>query len=127
MRILVLFIGSWLVGVMIYWLIGSITAGKVMGSGDLGAAALYSGMMFALTAPVSYLPAIWWVRRQTSRSRTAVIMTAVAVIHTFAATAFVFAAFGGFHVRSLLTSEAMLFYIIFGTAGALVCAWTLKA
>lgn len=120
MRLLLLFVRSWVVGIAVYWVAGSIWDGRPMGSGDFSAAALYSGVMFAITAPVVYLPAMAWVRRVVTMRAAVMIMTASTVIHMLVATALVISAFGGFRAESLLKPEALLFYVIFGTAGAVL-------
>lgn len=122
MRLLGLFGSSWALGVLLYWVVGSIIDGRPMGSGDFSAAALYSGVMFVVTAPVLYLPAMWLARRVAAIRSAVLVMTGVTLIHSVVATALVIAAFGGFRPASLLTAEAFLFYVIFGTAGALLGA-----
>lgn len=42
MRVFILLLGRWILGVAVYWVVGSILDGHLMGSGDLSAAALYS-------------------------------------------------------------------------------------
>jgi hypothetical protein len=116
MKLFVLFVASWAVGVVAYAAIGSLLDGRLMGSGDFSAAALYSGIMFAITAPVLYLPAIWWGRRLTLRAAALVIALAT-IVQSFGATALIFAGFGGFRWTYLWKPEAILFYAIFGTAG----------
>jgi len=118
MRLFGLFVGSWALGVASYWVVGSVLAARLMGSGDLSAAALYSGVMFAITAPVIYLPALWWVKHHASKRSVVLFLTGVTLVHSVIATALVFAAFGGFRLGSLVKSEAFLFYVIFGIAGA---------
>jgi len=118
MRLLGLFVGSWALGVLLWWIVGSIASGRPMGSGDLGAAALYSGLMFALTAPVVYAPAMWLVSRTATTGQAVLIMTGAAVIQSVGAATLVLAAFGGFRREALLKPEAFLFLLIFGTAGA---------
>jgi hypothetical protein len=120
MRLFVLFTVSWAIGVATYWVVGSILDAHMMGSGDLSAAALYSGVMFAITAPVIYLPAMMWVRRRATRRSALVVMTIMTLLHTVVATALVIAAFGGFRLSALLKPEAVLFYVIFGTAGVVL-------
>lgn len=116
MRLFVLFIASWALGALAYGVIGSLWSGRLMGSGDFSAAALYSGIMFAVTAPAVYLPAMWWGRRTTPRSAT-LVMTSATIVQSIGATALVFAGFGGFRWSYVWKPEAVLFYIIFGTAG----------
>ena len=117
MRLFLLFVKAWVVGVAVYWVAGSVWDGRPMGSGDFSAAALYSGVMFAITAPVVYLPAMAWVRQVATMRSAAMIMTVATVIHALGATALVISAFGGFRAEFLLRPEALLFYVIFGTAG----------
>ena len=125
MRLLILYIVSWALGVLAYGAIGSLLDGRLMGSGDFGAAALYSGVVFAVTAPVVYLPAMWWARRMTLRYA-ALVMTCATIIQSMGATALVFAGFGGFQWRYMLKPEAALFYLIFGTAGIVIGTWYLR-
>lgn len=127
MRLFTLFVVSWMIGVLAFWLVGSIVVGRVMGSGDLSAAAVYSGVIFVFTAPVIYLPAILWIRHRKPGRYTNVIMIAASVIHTVTATALLLSQFGGFRLQLLMDSEAFAFYVLFGIAGVVLSVGTLKA
>ena len=125
MRLLVLFIASWALGVVAYGAVGSLWDGHLMGSGDFSAAALYSAIMFVITVPVTYLPAMWWGRRVTLRSA-ALVMALATIVQSIGATALVFAGFGGFHWKYMWKPEALLFYMIFGTAGVVLAIGYLR-
>ena len=128
MRLFTLFVGSWALGVAMFWLAGSIVAGHVMGPGDLSAAAVYSGVIFVLSAPVIYLPAILWIRhRMPSRRDAKVLMGAAGVVHTVTATALLLSQFGGFRPGMLMTSEAIALYVLFGTAAVVLGLGTLRS
>ena len=124
MRLFLLIVGSWILGVVMFWLVGSFAAGRVMGSGDISAAAVYSLVIFGPTAPLIYLPAIWWARLR-ARYATA-IMSVATVVHTVTATALLLRQFGGFRLSMLTTSEALSFYVLFGTAGLVMTLGTLN-
>ena len=128
MRLFTLFVGAWMLGVAVFWLIGSVVGGRVMGSGDVGAVAVYSGVIFLLSAPVIYLPVILWLRHRMPSSRDAwVLMGGVGVVYTVTAAALLLSQFGGFRPEMLMTSEALAFYVLFGTAAIVLTVGTLRS
>lgn len=116
MQIILVAILSWLAGVTAYVGTLALAYGDPFSWGDISAMLLWSALAFGITVFVLYLPALHVVRRVLHGVRPLwpfpLVAAAVGVIP-----AALIAFLNGGDMRSLLTQEASLFYVLFGVIG----------
>lgn len=121
MKILLLFIASWVIGLCAYVGSSALFYRQTIWftSADFRWAALSSFLGFAVTFCVVYLPALLALRRLLRGVRPVWPFPVVAALLGALPTALVLFYWGG-TCRSILRPEALLFYALFGAAGIIV-------
>jgi hypothetical protein len=119
MKVLMLFFGSWLVGVAAY--IGALALfyGQSISRGDFFAVCVWSLLAFALAFFGLYLPVLLGMRRLLRGVRPIWPFPFAAGLLGVVPTAAICFFWGG-GVRSLISPEASLFYSMFATVGIVV-------
>jgi hypothetical protein len=119
MKILTLFLGSWLAGVAAYVCVLALFYGQSIARGDFLTVCFWSFLAFAFAFFALYLPVLLGVRRLLRGVRPIWPFPFAAGLLGIVPTAAICFLWGG-GVRSLLSSEASLFYAIFATVGIVV-------
>jgi hypothetical protein len=119
LRILTLFVGSWLAGLAAYIGVLALFYGQAMSRGDFFAVCFWSLLAFAAAFFGFYLPALLGVRRLLGGVRPVWPFPVAAGLLGIVPTAAILFLWGG-NVRSLLSPEAFLFCSMFATAGVVV-------
>lgn len=121
MKIIVLFLTSWVVGIGAY--LGSLALfyrqSISFSSGDFTAVLFWSLLTFALAFFALYLPVLQGVRRLLRGVRPLWPFPLLAVLLGIIPTALILCFWGG-GIRSLLSPEASLFYSMFAAVGVVV-------
>jgi len=118
-KIVIVFLASWMAGLVAY--IGSLALfyGQSISSGDITAVLFSSLLAFAVTFLVLYLPALFAMRRWLRGVRPLWPFPLLAVLLGVVPTVLIVVFWGG-GVRSLASPEASLFYSMFGAVGVVV-------
>jgi hypothetical protein len=120
MKIVVLFLTSWVAGLAAY--VGSLALfyRQSISSGDLSSVLFSSLLAFALAFFALYLPVLLGVRRLLRGVRPHWAFPLFGVLLGVVPTAMILFFWGGGDLRSLLTPEASLFYSMFAVVGVVV-------
>jgi hypothetical protein len=119
MRILMLFLGSWLAGVAAYLGALAVFYKQTISRGDFGAVCFSSLVAFAFAFFGLYLPALLGVRRLLRGVRPIWPFPCVAVLLGIVPTIAICYFWGG-GTRSLISPEVSLFYAMFIAVGLVV-------
>ena len=118
-KVIIIFLASWMVGLAAY--IGSLPLcfEQSISSGDLTAVLFWSLLAFAVSFLVLYLPALFAMRQLLRGVRPLWPFPLLAVLLGVAPTVLILVILGG-GGRSLASPEASLFYSMFGAVGVVV-------
>lgn len=116
---LLVFVLSWLTGILTYLGALAVFYHQTISRGDFSAVALGSLAAFAIAFFVVYLPALFALRTALRGVRPAWSFPLVAVLLGVIPTAMILFYWGG-TPRSLWSSEASLFYVMFSFVGIVV-------
>jgi len=121
METLRLFVASWAIGLSAYLVCCGLFYGQFVPitSGDFRAVALSSLLAFAVAFYLVYLPALLVLRRLLRGVHPAWPFPVLAILLGVLPTAMILFFWGG-TLRSLLSSEATLFFAMFATVGLMV-------
>ena len=121
MKFLRLFIASWAIGLIAYVVSCALFYGQLipMTSGDFRSVAFCSVFAFAVAFYLVYLPALLVLRRLLRGVHPAWPFPVLAILLGVLPTAMILFFWGG-TLRSLLSSEATLFFAMFATVGLMV-------
>jgi len=121
MKFLRLFIASWAIGLIAYVVSCALFYGQLIPitSGDFRSVAFCSVFAFAVAFYLVYLPALLVLRRLLRGVHPAWPFPVLAILLGVLPTAMILFFWGG-TLRSLLSSEATLFFAMFATVGLMV-------
>lgn len=117
MRIIIVFVASWLSGIVAYGGALALFYGETISTGDLSAVLFWSLLTFGVLFFALYWPVLHRIRRRLRGVRPLWPFPLIAAMLAIApAIPIVF--FNGGSLRSFASEEAYLFYLMFGAAGA---------
>jgi hypothetical protein len=119
MTVVQLGVAGWLAGLLAYLAALALLYGQWISSGDLWAVVVSSLVACSLCYWLLYLPVLRTVRRWLPHPRWVWVFPLIAMLLGVLPTALVARYWGG-SLRSLLTPEALLFYILFAVVGLVV-------
>ena len=118
-KLFLLCVVAWIAGILAY--IGALAAlyRQSISSADFIAVLIWSAVGFVLAFLIIYLPALFSLRRVLGGVRPAWPFPLLAALLGIAPTAFVLFYWGG-DLRSLISHEASLFYVMFSVVGIII-------
>jgi hypothetical protein len=119
MTVLRLGLVAWLAGLLAYVGALALLYGERFSGGDLRSVALSSFVVFSLCYWLLYLPVLRAAQRFLRRRPMPSVFPVLAMLLGILPTALV-ARFWGGSLRSLLTPEAVLFYVLFAVVGLVI-------
>jgi hypothetical protein len=120
MKLIAISIVAWLIGLGAYLFVALVLWGQPISSGDLRAVVVGSGVVAALSAVLLFAPVMFVLRKRAwaQRAGASWVFTVCGVILGVVPVVLIISFWSKDIVRALASSEAGLFYCMFGPFGA---------